>query len=118
MLETKERGEAGPASANNADKADTRREVLLVKDLRHPRDGSRFLLALMPSAATFAVLPACLYALGGVKAAAAFVGAVLAVVISVWVLIQIHRARLLGGAIRVSAARFPEVQALVDDVSP
>ena len=114
MLETKERDEARPASAN--DTTDARREVLLVRDLRHPRDGSRFLLALMPSAATFAVVPACLYAVGGVKAVAGFLGAVLTVVVSVWVLIQIHRARLLGGAIRVSSASFPEVQAVVDEV--
>lgn len=116
MSETMERGEARPPSGNANDTADTRREVLRVRDLRHPRDGSRFLLALMPSAATFAVVPACLYAAGGVKAVAAFLGAVLAVVVSVWVLIQIHRARLLGGAIRVSSASFPEVQAVVDDV--
>ena len=115
MPGTGERGEVRPASTNDDDKADTRRDVLLVRDLRHPRDGSRFLLALIPSAATFAVAPACLYAAGGVKAVAAFVGAVLAVVVSVWVLIQIHRARLLGGAVRVSSASFPEVQAVVDD---
>jgi len=70
----------------------------------------------MPSAATFVVVPACLYMAGGVKAEAGFLAAVVAVVVSVWVLIQIHRARLLGEAIRVSAASFPEVQGVVDDV--
>ncbi len=74
------------------------------------------MLALVPSVATLVVVPVCIYAASGVKAVAVFVGAVLAVVVSVWVLIQISRARLLGGAIRVTSASFPEVQAVVDDV--
>jgi hypothetical protein len=116
MPETEKPGEARPASANDDDRADARRDILSVSDLRHPWEGSRFLLALVPSVATLVVVPVCFYAAGGVKAVAVFVGAVVAVVVSVWVLIQIHRARLLGGAIRVSSASLPEVQAVVDDV--
>jgi hypothetical protein len=116
MPETMERGEARPASAEDEDRADARRDVLAVRDLRYPREGSRFMLALVPSVATLVVVPVCFYAAGGAKSVAVFLGAILAVLVTVWVLIQIHRARLLGGAIRVTSASFPEVQAVVDDV--
>ena len=116
MSETMWRGEACPANANDDDRADARRDVLSVRNLRHPREGSRFMLALVPSVATLVVVPVCIYAAGGVKAVAVFVGSLLVVLVSVWVLIQIHRARLLGGAIRVTPASFPEVQAVVEDV--
>jgi hypothetical protein len=116
MPGTISRGEARLASAYDDGETDAQREVLPVRNLRHPREGSRFMLALVPSVSTLVVVPVCAYAAGGAKVTAVFVGAVLAVVLSVWVLIQIHRARLLGGAIRVTSSSFPEVQAVVDDV--
>ena len=74
------------------------------------------MLAVIPSVSALVVVPVCAYAGGGAKVAAGFVAAVVAAVASVWALIQIHRARLLGGAIRVNSASFPDVQSVVDDV--
>ena len=74
------------------------------------------MLAVVPSVSTLVVVPVFAYAVGGAKVTAGFVVAVVVLVASVWMLIQIHRARLLGGAIRVNSDSFPQVQAVVDDV--
>jgi len=116
MPETISRGEARRASANDDGRADARSDVLSVRNLLHPRERSRFWLALVPSAATLVVFPVIIYSAGGLKAEGGAVAVVLGLVILVWVLIQIHRARLLGGAIRVTSASLPQVQEVVDEV--
>jgi Zn-dependent protease with chaperone function len=75
-----------------------------LKRLLHPRENSRFLIALI-----VAVPAACL----GIWAIYASMGVVLlvvgSIVLSVWIIHQLLEAILIGGSVRVSQDNFPEI---------
>jgi hypothetical protein len=91
-------------------------EPLDVRVLLHPTEHSRLLFALSSSTVVFGVAAMIVYAINGWTTLA-----VVAVVLAlfgglVWLSLQVYRSRLLGGAVRVSEATLPELQAVFDEV--
>ncbi|HEX5308051.1 MAG TPA: hypothetical protein VFW38_03115 [Solirubrobacteraceae bacterium] len=84
-----------------------------ITPLLHPTEPSRLALALVASAAALLLPLLIMIHTGGI-------GSVLLVLVTVfgtiWVGIQLSRARLLGRSVRVDANTFPEVQEIVDVV--
>ncbi len=116
MPETIHRGAPIAANGGGEGGVERPRPALPVRELRHPRHQSRFVLALVPSTAVLLLVAIGIVSAAGVGALALSTLGVLVVVISVWTTLQIARARLLGGAIRVSPASFPQIQAVIDEV--
>jgi hypothetical protein len=92
------------------------RPALDVRQLRHPSEPSRFALA-----ASASILLGGLGLLVALKLAGVFeivlITATLALALgSVWWLVQVHRAKLLGGAARVTPQTFPVLSAAADEV--
>jgi len=92
------------------------RPALDVRQLRHPSEPSRFALA-----ASASILLGGLGLLVALRFAGVteiiLITATLAVALgSVWWLVQVHRAKLLGGAARVTPQTFPVLSAAADEV--
>ena len=92
------------------------RPALDVRQLRHPSEPSRFALA-----ASASILLGGLGLLVALRFAGFFkivlIAATLAVALgSVWWLVQVHRAKLLGSAARVTPQTFPLLSAAADEV--
>ena len=111
------RAQASSAEIRGSRSRESRDDVFQLAALRHRSERSRFALALVPSLASLFALAFAIISLGGAVALAVTVGIVLLVLASVWVTIQIARARLLGGAIRVSPDTFPQIKAVIDEAS-
>ena len=90
--------------------------TLQLQELLHPTDFSRMLLAVSATAITLGIYVVFLVAAGGLAALAIVTGAILATIVSVWLALQLVRARLLGASVRVSDDSIPEIQELIDDV--
>lgn len=87
-----------------------------LESLRHPKEPSRFALALVATgivAAGFAAATLTEYGVAGLVSVCA--GLALAG-LSVWISLQVRRAHLLGQAARVSVDNLPQVQATLDQV--
>jgi len=86
-----------------------------IRSLLYPGERWRFRLAALVSVAFLGVL---LYGMaqGGAAALAGGGGFLLIGVVSVWWGLQLMRARLLGGSVKVTAASFPELDALLEGV--
>jgi hypothetical protein len=92
------------------------RPAIDVRQLRHPSEPSRFALA-----ASASILLGGLGLLVALRLAGVFeivlITATLALALgSVWWLVQVHRAKLLGGAARVTPQTFPVLSAAADEV--
>lgn len=84
-----------------------------IAPLLHPTEPSRLLLALVASALALFVPILILIKAGGVTE---IVEVLVVLIVTIWIGIQLSRARLLGRSVRVDASTFPEVQAIVEDV--
>lgn len=87
-----------------------------IRALLHPTEQSRLLIALSSSAVVFGGAAMICYALSGWTLIIGFGAAVVAVGGLIWLVLQVSRSRLLGGAVRVSAATLPELQSVLDEV--
>ena len=87
-----------------------------VRALLHPSEHSRLVLALSVSGLTFAIFIAIMVAIGDASAVLVIILTIAALAGSIWLSLQIARSRLLGGAVRVSNASLPELQAIFDEV--
>jgi len=87
-----------------------------IRSLLHPAEHSRLMLALSSSAIVFGVLAMAVYSQDGWKILAGLAGALALFGALVWLLLQVARSRLLGGALRVSEATLPELQSVLDEV--
>jgi hypothetical protein len=84
-----------------------------IAPLLHPTEPSRLVLALIAAGLALLFPFLILIHTGGIGA----ILELLAVVVgSIWIGIQLSRARLLGRSVRVDASTFPEVQAIVAEV--
>jgi hypothetical protein len=93
-----------------------RRNLQDLRALCHPRERSRFVLALVPSTALLLLIAIGVGTTAGIAVLALAAVVVAVLVGSVWVALQVSRARLLGGAIRVSADSFPQIQVVIDEL--
>jgi hypothetical protein len=91
-------------------------EPLDIRALLHPAEHSRLLLALSSSAVVFGFAAMAVYASQGWTALAVLAGALAAFGALVWLLLQVVRSRLLGGAVRVSEGTLPQLQSVFDEV--
>src|SRR5215471_10756871 len=91
-------------------------EPLDARALLHPAEHSRLLIALSSSAVVFGFAAMIVYAAGGWAALTGIAGVLAAFGGLVWLSLQIVRSRLLGGAVRVSEATLPELQAVFDEI--
>lgn len=105
---------ARPPAAGQPDRAPDDR--LAIESLAHPYESSRLALALVVSvlvfgvAATFALLVGNIaYVIGAVFTIGLLAG-------SIWLALQLMRAKLLGRAVRVSAAQLPALGSVLDEV--
>ena len=87
-----------------------------VRTLLHPSEPSRLALALSVSLLVFVVYGVGLAATGGSIELIGLLLALVALGASIWLSLQIARSRLLGGAVRVSDASLPELQAVFNQV--
>jgi hypothetical protein len=86
-----------------------------IKSMLYPGERWRFAIAAVASIAFLLFILAVLIA-AGVAALAGGLIALAAVVASVWLVLQLGRARLLGNAVKVTPMTFPSLQLLLDDV--
>jgi hypothetical protein len=87
-----------------------------LRPLLHPTERSRLVLAVVAAALTLVLLALILVA---AKAAGALAGLLAIAVFSlatIWISLQLYRARLLGRSVRVDSEAMPALQALVNDV--
>jgi hypothetical protein len=84
--------------------------------MRHPSEYSRLLLALCAVTVALGGYSAIVLVLAGPLALAVVSLTVVALLLSVWVGLQLHRAVLVGRSVRVTPDTLPEIQALVDDI--
>ena len=107
---------AGPPARAAPPYRATSAAPLDIRSLLHPAEHSRLLIALSSSAIVFGVAAMAVYALDGWKTLAGLAGALAAFGALVWLLLQVGRSRLLGGAVRVSETTLPELQSVFDEV--
>lgn len=87
-----------------------------IRALLHPAEHSRLLIALSSCAVVFGVAAMIVYQAEGWAALPTY-GAIFAAACAlVWLSLQVFRSRLLGGAVRVSEATFPDLQSIFDEV--
>jgi hypothetical protein len=89
------------------------RTVSSLAPLLHPTEPSRLALALIAAGLALLFPFLILIHTGGIGVILEFLAIVIG---SIWVGIQLSRARLLGRSVRVDASTFPEVQAIVAEV--
>jgi hypothetical protein len=87
-----------------------------IRALLHPTEHSRLLFALSSSAVVFGVAAMIVYAINGWISLVVVAVFLVAFGGLVWLSLQVYRSRLLGGAVRVSEATLPELQAVFDEV--
>ena len=87
-----------------------------IRALLHPTEHSRLLFALSSSAVVFGVAAMIVYAFDGWTSLVVVAVFLVAFGGLVWLSLQVYRSRLLGGAVRVSEATLPELQAVFDEV--
>jgi hypothetical protein len=109
---------SGPQAASGAPAppAGVAAEPLDIRALLHPTEHSRLLIALSSSAVVFGIAAMIAYAGAGWSILAEYGAAIAAFGLVVWLSLQVYRSRLLGGAVRVSEATLPELQAVFDEV--
>jgi hypothetical protein len=87
-----------------------------IRALLHPSEHSRLVLALSVSLLVFAVVALSLVVTDGSIVLIELILVLIALGASIWWSLQIARSRLLGGAVRVSHASLPELEAVFDDI--
>ena len=87
-----------------------------VRSLLHPYERSRLVLALCAIAVVFGVAAMVIARTNGGGALLPIVAGLAILGASVWWLLQVHRARLLGQAVRVTEHSLPELQQVIDEV--
>lgn len=87
-----------------------------VRTLLHPAEASRLALALTVSIFVFVIFAIGLVASDGSIVLIELLLLLAAVGALIWLSLQVARSRLLGGAVRVSDASLPELQAVFDEV--
>ena len=87
-----------------------------IRALLHPTEHSRLLFALSSSAVVFGVAAMIVNAIYGWTSLVVVAVFLVAFGGLVWLSLQVYRSRLLGGAVRVSEATLPELQAVFDEV--
>ena len=92
------------------------RPALDVRQLRHPSEPSRFALAASSSILLGGLGLLVAFRLAGVREIAVIAAILASALGSVWWLLQVHRAKLLGGAARVTPHTFPVLSAAADEV--
>jgi hypothetical protein len=92
------------------------RKSASIAPLRHPSERSRMVLALVASLVVPLTGCAVIVAGAGLAGLLAIVLILTTFVGSIWVVLQLSRARLLGQAVRVNASSMPELQELLDEV--
>jgi hypothetical protein len=92
------------------------RSRLDVRSLLHPFERSRLTLALCAIAIVFGVAAMVVARAGGGGALLGIVPGLAILGTSVWWLLQVHRAHLLGQAVHVTEHSLPELQKVVDEV--
>jgi len=89
---------------------------LALPPMRHPSEYSRLLLALCAVTAVLGGWVAILLVLAGPLALAIVSATILALLLSVWIGLQLYRALVIGHSVRVTEESLPEMQAVVDDI--
>jgi hypothetical protein len=89
---------------------------LAIKSLLHPTEPSRLAIALVPIFLVAAAFAALMITSGNALAIAVVLVFLAFFLGSIWLAIQIHRARLLGQSVRVTRQSLPEVQDALDRV--
>jgi hypothetical protein len=84
-----------------------------IAPLLHPTEPSRLALALLASGLALLFPFLVIVHTGGIGPILLFLAVLVG---TIWITIQLGRARLLGRSVRVDASTFPDVQAIVDDV--
>jgi hypothetical protein len=87
-----------------------------VRSLLHPYERSRLVLALCAIAVVFGVAAMVIARTNGSGALLPIVAGLAVLGASIWWLLQVHRARLLGQAVRVTEHSLPELQQVIDEV--
>jgi hypothetical protein len=82
----------------------------------HPHEHSRLLIALSASAIFFGCLAIVVVAGAGWLGLLGLSGSLLAFAALIWILLQVHRARLLGHAVKVSEESLPALEEALDEV--
>jgi hypothetical protein len=98
------------------DPAAPARPALDVRRLRHPSEPSRFALAASASILLVGLGLVVLLRLGGVRALAVLGASLMITLGPVWWAVQVHRAKLLGAAARVTPETFPVLSAAAREV--
>jgi hypothetical protein len=109
VVPSQERGASPSASAMSEGTLD-------IRDLLHPTEFSRLVIALSASAVVFVLYAIIVGVMGGVPGLAGITVALAAVGGLVWLSLQVARSRLLGGAVRVSDVSLPGLQSVFDEV--
>ena len=109
-------GRPAPDLAAQASAAARARPALDVRGFRHPSEPSRFALAASASILLVGLSLVVLLRSGGVRALAVFGAGLLLTLGPVWWAVQVHRARLLGAAARVTPETFPVLSAAACEV--
>jgi hypothetical protein len=91
-------------------------DTLDIRALLHPTEFSRLVIALSASAIVFGLYAITVYKSGGVSGLAGITAAIAAAGASFWLVLQVFRSRLLGGAVRVSDVSLPQLQSVFDEV--
>jgi hypothetical protein len=102
--------------ASAADPAHPEERAVHVRELLHPTEGSRLALAAVAIVVFVAIAIAILASAGEAGILGYLVGFLVVVLVSIWLTIQLGRARQLGRSLRVGSDTLPELQAILDDV--
>ena len=109
-------GWPAPDPAAHASASALARPALDVRGLRHPSEPSRFALAASASILLVGLGLVVLLRLAGVVALASLGAGLLVILGPVWWAVQVHRAKLLGAAARVTPETFPVLSAAAREV--
>jgi hypothetical protein len=109
-------GRPAPDPAAQASDVDRARPALDVRRLRHPSEPSRFALAASASILLVGLGLVVLLRLAGVLALASLGAVLLLILVPVWWAVQVHRAKLLGAAARVTPETFPALSVAASEV--
>lgn len=90
--------------------------TLDIRALLHPTEFSRLVIAVSASAVVFGLYAFIVYGAAGIGGLAGITAAIAAAGALLWLLLQVARSRLLGGAVRVSDVSLPELQVVFDEV--
>jgi hypothetical protein len=102
-------GASSPVSALSAGTLD-------IRALLHPTEFSRLVIALSTSTIVFGIYAIGVYASSGVSGLAGITAGIATAGAAFWLVLQVLRSRLLGGAVRVSDVSLPGLQTVLDEV--